>query len=355
MMNYKETLFFVGKCLTITYEEHNRKIVEREIKSGNVDWDTIVKLSTEHYVFPALYCNLKRAKLLYHLPEELVNYMKHITDLNRERNQQIIEQAKEINELLLANNITPIFLKGTGNLLEGLYEDIGERMVGDIDFIVSKVKFKETIEILASYRYHKVYDTNSEIFSFKHYPRLKKQNKIAAIEIHKELIIEKYSKEFNYLFVKKDAFLQNNSTFLSYKNQLSLSIIAYQINDDGQHFNTIALRNSYDVFLLSKKVNSLKAIEQFNKLFHPLNNYIALSNKILGQVSSLEYRQTGRIKRVLTINNKLLESASFRKWNQKTWSCYLFIKVRLNIIIKSIYDKHTRAWLIKRIINGKQN
>jgi hypothetical protein len=49
--------------------------------------------------------------------------MKHITDLNRERNQQIIEQAKEINELLLTNNIASIFLKGTGNLLEGLYDD----------------------------------------------------------------------------------------------------------------------------------------------------------------------------------------------------------------------------------------
>jgi hypothetical protein len=71
-----------------------------------------------------LYCNLKRADFLHYLPTDLVAYMKHITDLNRERNQQIVEQAKEINELLLTNNITPIFLKGTGNLLEGLYDDI---------------------------------------------------------------------------------------------------------------------------------------------------------------------------------------------------------------------------------------
>ena len=48
MMNYKETLFFVGKCLTISHEEHNRKIVEQAIKSENVDWDNVVKLSTAH-------------------------------------------------------------------------------------------------------------------------------------------------------------------------------------------------------------------------------------------------------------------------------------------------------------------
>jgi hypothetical protein len=354
-MTYKETLLFVGKCLTITHEEHNREIVEREIKSGNVVWGNVVKLSTAHYVFPALYCNLKRVNLLSYLPEELVNYMKHITDLNRERNLQIIEQAKEVNELLLANNITPIFLKGTGNLLEGLYEDIAERMVGDIDFIVSELEFKNAIKTASDFGYDKDHNTNFYFPSFRHYPRLKKQGEIAAIEIHKELLIEKYSKEFNYLFVKKDTILVNNIAFLSYDNQLSLSIIANQINDDGHYFNIISLRNSYDVFLLSKKVNSFKAIEQFNTLFHPLNNYIALSNKILGQVSSLKYKLTKKSSKALILNNKLLENASFRKKNQKKWSRYLFIKARLKIIFKSIYDKQTRVWLLNRLINGRQN
>ena len=46
---------------------------------------------------------------------ELVSYMQHITNLNRERNKKIIAQAQELNNLLLANSITPIFLKGTSN------------------------------------------------------------------------------------------------------------------------------------------------------------------------------------------------------------------------------------------------
>ena len=49
--------------------------------------------------------------------------MEYITNLNRERNEKIIRQARELNTLLLANNIRPIFLKGTGNLLAGIYED----------------------------------------------------------------------------------------------------------------------------------------------------------------------------------------------------------------------------------------
>ena len=110
-MNYKETLYFVAKCLTISLEKKNRDEIEIILKTMDVNWDTVVKVSTGHYVFPALYCNLQRANFLNYLPKELVNYMKYITNLNRERNENIVKQAKELNAMLLANNIKPIFFK----------------------------------------------------------------------------------------------------------------------------------------------------------------------------------------------------------------------------------------------------
>ena len=110
-------------------EDKNRDEIELILKTTEVDWDAVVKVSTSHYVFPAIYCNFKRADFLKYLPTDLVDYMKHITDLNRERNKQIISQAQDLNTLLLNNNITPIFLKGTGNLLEGLYDDIAENLI----------------------------------------------------------------------------------------------------------------------------------------------------------------------------------------------------------------------------------
>jgi len=36
---------------------------------------------------------------------------------------------KDINATLNAAGISPIFLKGTGNLIDGIYEDIGERII----------------------------------------------------------------------------------------------------------------------------------------------------------------------------------------------------------------------------------
>jgi len=349
-MNYKETLFFIAKCLTISLEKNNREDIESQLKNNQVNWEQVVQISTAHYVFPALYCNLKRANFLHYLPEDLVEYMQHITDLNRERNQQIIEQAKEVNLLLLANNITPIFLKGTGNLLEGLYQDIAERMVGDIDFIVEKQFYDTAYQVLKENGYVNVSKEDYSFPQFKHQPRLCKDDKIAALEVHKELLLEKYADEFNYNFIIKDTVnAENGIKLLSFSNQLCLSIFATQINDDGIYFKTIALRNAYDVFLLSKKTATLQAIHKFDKLFNPLNNYLAICNIVFNEIDSLKFEETEDSKNHLLSFDKNITDLKYAKNKSKKTSQLLFIKTRLNIIKTSLSNKEYRTWLLKRI------
>ena len=348
-MNYKETLYFVATCLTISLEDKNRQAIEKQLQSDTVDWDAVVKVSTAHYVFPALYCNLKRADFLQYLPEELASYMKHIAHLNRERNQQIIAQAKDLNSLLLANNITPIFLKGTGNLLAGIYEDIGERMLGDIDFIFSKEDYPKAIAVLRDSGYADVGKYDYHYPAQKHYRRLRKENNIAAIEIHSELLLEKYVNEFNYSFIEKDIQVIKGVRVLSYANKLNLSIIANQINDDGFCYKTIALRNAYDVFLLSKKTNAKEAVNTLEKLSHPLNCFLAACCEVFNTVVSLEYSNTKKTASYLiAFKNQFINSRRTKR-HHKIIKRYLFIKVRLNILIKVILYKDCRVWLFKRL------
>jgi hypothetical protein len=344
-MTYKETLFFIGKCLTINHEKHNRLIVENELKSKTIDWDSIVKVSTGHFVFPALYCNFKKAGFLGYLPTELVNYMKHITDLNRERNQEIIKEAKEINELLLANNITPIFLKGSGNLIEGLYDDIAERMVGDIDFIISKNDYLNTIGILKKIGYHKVHNTKYDFPQFKHYPRLKKESNIAAIEIHKELVIEKYANEFNYEIIKKNTKNINKVNVTSFKNQFLISIIAKQINDNGVFFKNINLRNAYDVFLLSKKINTKTIFEDLNLLKSPLNCFLASCYETLNKIKTLEYNKDNTTKSYLDFFHKILSDENLRIKHFKKTEKKVVFKHRIYMTYKMFTNKEHLIWL----------
>ncbi len=346
-MTYKETLFFIGKCLTISHEENNKKIVTESIKNNLVNWDNVVKLSTAHYVFPALYCNLKRANLLAYLPKELVNYMIYITNLNRERNQQIIAQAKELNELLLKHQITPIFLKGTGFLLNNLYEDIAERMVGDIDFLVANQDFKKTVEILKKENYQKTYKGITSPIYIKHYPRLQHNEKIAAVEIHKNIVTQKYAPYFNFEKVKKTLLIKNGIHFLSICNQLILTISAKQINDKGSYFKSISLRNSYDLYLLSQFVDSSQCISNYKKLFHKLNPYVALTSIVLHS-KSLTYKKN-KIHLYVKIFNLKLDNTLFRKIHDKYYTILLGIKKNFAGIIRFASSQPYRVYFIKKI------
>jgi hypothetical protein len=330
-------------------EEKNRQEIEKQLQSTSIDWDNIVKVSTSHYVFSALYCNFKRADFLKYLPADLVEYMKYITDINRERNKQIITQAKDLNSVLLANNITPIFLKGTGNLLAGIYEDIAERMVGDIDFIFSKEDYPKAITILREYGYSEV--EKKEYYppdEKKHYRRLQKEDRIGAIEIHSRLLdIKKYDYEFNYGFVEKDSQVIKGVTVLSYTNKLNLSIITNQINDSGFYYKTIPLRNAYDVFLLSKKTNAKAAVNTLDRLSHPLNCFLAACYEVFNKIDSLEYSYNIKIASYLSdFNNQFTKPA---KRQSKFNKIYIFIKRIFYILYKSISHIEYRIFLFKSL------
>ncbi|MDX8553182.1 nucleotidyltransferase family protein [Tenacibaculum sp. 1B UA] len=351
-MSYKETLFFVAKCLTITHEKVNYKLVKEKIEADLVDWDAVVKVSTAHYVFPALYCNLKRAHFLHYLPTNLVEYMQHITNLNRERNQSIITEAKEINKLLVSNNITPIFLKGTGNLLEGLYQDIAERMVGDIDFLVKPELFNLTVNILKKNGYHKkTPDYLDNTVLNRHYPKITKKGKIAAIEVHYKMISNE--KGFDFNFIKKSVTkLVNNATVLSYNNQVLLTCFNKQINDKGQWTKTISLRNSYDLYLLSKQTSVKTTLSNFDHSeSNSLKNFLSVTNYIFNSPQSLEYTKTHKtkkyIKKVLFFMNNPKKSAA----NKKKWELYFLYKHRFSVILKSFYVKEYRKYLFDRFFN----
>ncbi|MDA9124870.1 nucleotidyltransferase family protein [Flavobacteriaceae bacterium] len=353
-MNYKESLYFIAKCLTISLEVENRKAIEKHLKSETIDWDAVVKVSTAHYVFPALYCNLKLADFLKYLPQELVSYMEHITNINRERNKKIVTQAKDLNSLLLANNITPIFLKGTGNLLAGIYDDIAERMVGDIDFIFSKQDYPKAITVLRDNGYSCERNYKYYCPTNRHYPRLLKENNIAAIEIHSRFLdIKKYTNEFNYSFVAKDTQIINDVAVLSYTNKLNLSIIANQINDHGFYYKTMALRNAYDVFLLSKKTSAKAAVNTLDKLTNPLNYFLAACYEVFSNVESLEYNKNVKTTSYLSDFNSQFTNPKATKRRNKRIMRYLFIKSRLNVIYKLVVYKEYRVWMFNVLTDKK--
>lgn len=346
-MNFKESFLFVATCLTINKEPKNLLLIEKTLKSKKIDWDRVVQVSTSHYVLPALYCNLKQANFLNYLTSDLKQYMEFITNENRMRNKKIISQSIKINNLLISKNISPVFIKGTCNLLSGLYDDIAERMIGDIDFIVPKSGFHNLINILKDNGYSK-FDTNKFFYqSERHYPRLVNKNEIAAVEVHKDLLNNKYKFEYNFSSIENNIQVLDKINLLSYSDMMSISVFSNQINDYGHHLMNISLRNAYDVFLLSKKTNPLVTLSKFTKLKHPLNCFIAISNYIFNDISSLKFNRTLQSDIYL---NKFIY-VFFNTKSLDYWFKYYFFHFsrRLKLFFNSLISSEGRSWLSKKI------
>jgi hypothetical protein len=348
-MTYKETLFFVSQCLTINHEEKNKLVIEAVLKAGTVDWEAIVKFSTAHYVFPALYLNLKRADFLHYLHEDLIEYMAHITNLNRERNEQIVIQAKEINVLLQSHGIVPIFLKGTGNLLEGLYTDIGERMVGDIDFIVSENEFEKTIKLVKKLSYDTIIEELEP--NHRHYPRLISKYRIACIEIHKELLRKEFSSIFNYNIIIDKLQIINEINLLDYEHQLYLIVFSNQINDYGWQYKSIQLRTLYDIFLISKKC-SLDNLHQFDdKIKDLISIYITVINLILNEIMYLKVKHKKEHDTYIKEFLFLLQNDKIRQKHFKITKNKIILKERIHLLFQSLFSLNYRRWFLKRLKN----
>jgi len=343
-----EIALFIAKSLSISLSSKNLKEIKEVLKSQKIDWDLFVKISTSQLVLPALYCNYKRNDLLSFLPDDLVTYMEEITSLNRDRNLQIIEQLNDLNTLLRQNGVNPIFIKGAGYLIQHLYEDLAERMVGDIDFLVSKNEYDLAAKILSDRNYKPVSNLGYHFPQFKHHPRLYNDDHIAAVEIHKELLVEKYALEFNYETIKDNIIQNNGFSVLSIDDQKALSIVSNQINDNGHNFKSLGLKNAYDFLLLNSKKPGTEFALRFNKLQNPTHCFLASADYLFGDLG-LAFNNNKKAQKHLKGFKSLLHSPRKRKLYSRIIGIKLFLAKRLKVISKSFVNKEYRIWLFKRI------
>jgi len=242
---------------------------ESEILNGVeinvINFDNLIKLASRHLMLPALFFNINKKNISYLFPKDFVEYIKNIYSINKARNTVLLKEAKELSELLYKNNINHIFLKGTALLLSNVFEDIGERMIGDIDFIIQHKDEQKVEKILEKNNY---FTTNIiDLFSFfkpKHLPRRVNKNKTMAIEPHLELLSPKYRVVFNSKKIIND-FKDKTKTIKTPSKPFLFDhcIYALQNEDKGliksYHFH----RSVYDIYKLDcKKSLTIKNIKK---------------------------------------------------------------------------------------------
>ena len=352
-MREKQAIYFIAKCLTLHLFKERINEVKQAIATDKINWDKIVKVSSGHMVIPALYLNLKKANLLSCLPKDLVTYFAKITRLNKKRNLALLKQAKEIDVLLQERGIIPVFFKGTAHLSENLYQDIAERMLGDIDFLVKKSQIKKAANILINKGYYPLNkDFKSDKNSAKHYNRLANNNAIAAVEIHWQIVNPPYKSKLDYNTIFDSKLLKSGLFVPGYNIQAIHNILNVQINDKGLLYGKIMLRQLYDGYLLSFKPGVLKALKNYPYNFYLKNTYLR-NIKELFKTNHLEFNKSFLLNVLMLRYNFRI---AFPKANKSiNIIIYLFLRSYkyFKILFQAIYSKEQRNYIYMRIRNPK--
>jgi CBS domain-containing protein len=248
-----------------------------------------------------------------------------------------------------------VFLKGSGNLLDQLYCDIGERILGDIDFLVPKKDYLITAKILEEVGYSIFVPFYSEIESLKHYPRISKPGYPAVLEIHQLPVTERFQSWFNSDMIvqdKKPVKSLPGSYVLSDNHNVILNFIHSQLDHEGHLYGIVSFRDLYDLYLFSKRTpltGTIKNIKTREKAIA----YFAFVGKAFG------------------LNEKFFPDSNFSAWvfakkhdlNQGSVFFYhsyrgiVFLVKRvfggIGQVLQSFYSEEMRRSVINRVTNRK--
>lgn len=352
-MNYKETFFFIGRCLGLSLYPEREDEIRKTLNSGEVSWDLLLLVSSNYFVLPALYVQFRNYNLLDQFPNDYVEELEKIHWLNVERNEAIQQQSVEIIEALNSIEIAPIFLKGAAHIFDNLYGDIGERMMGDIDFLVAENEIQPAVEKLKELGYASESYFNENLLSkMKHYPRLLNYNVAAAVEVHRQPVSEPYDKRFNYALInpkKKRLDVEGEAYVLSDKHQIVHNVMNAQMNDKTFKTRRIYLRNLYDLFLLSRREDPLKTSIQFEHYPTQFGAYLMVASKVLGSPNQLRIPKHKKV-------HRYFKQLMFLNDNPRTHKIFLLAQYfvlrmyrYISLPIQAIFDKDERQALIWRL------
>jgi hypothetical protein len=354
-MTNKELFYFTGKCLTLDdHPEFSQEIIQK-IESDSIDWEKFITLCSNHLMIPAMYLKFKAFGITGHLPDELAKFLKEVYDLNLSRNNQILKQLDEVTKVLNENGIYPIFMKGTGNLLDRLYSDTGERMIGDIDLLVPEKDYLRTVKVLENDGYSADFPNYLDVEKLKHYPGLLKEGAATHIEVHRIPVAEDYSRWFNTEIIDKEKTLVSldGCFVLSDNHKIVLNFIHSQLGHDGHVNGIVSFRDIYDLYLLSKRSDIKQTIPTIKSKQKAIAYYV-FAGKALGLNKSLYPTPNFSYRLFSTKHDLNLSSATFYHAYRSTvyFAWRIFVRY-IGQFIKSFYSKDTRQSVITRLSNPK--
>ena len=147
----------------------------------------MVFLANRYLVTPALESSLKSKDLWDVLDDELRGYLEEIHRLNLGRNRLVKEEAITAVRHLNAAGIEPVLLKGGASLFADPYDDMGARMMIDVDMLLPESMCSAATATLLANGYSRIARPEDEEDTAHDDPLLR-DGAVAFIELHSRFL-----------------------------------------------------------------------------------------------------------------------------------------------------------------------
>jgi hypothetical protein len=367
-MNNTRTYYFAAKVLSLgsagqltrektRVREHadpakTRQSIINQVQQGNIDWNGFVSAGSNNFVLQALYLKVLQNDLEQFLPPGLFAHLKTIHRLNHDRNKIILDHCSRINGLLRSGNIIPIFMKGAGNILDGLYTDPGERMMCDIDILTGPGQMEAAARLLMEdgYSSHELFDP-SEAGAMKHFPALHREGLPAFVDIHRLPVNIQFSKNFDFEIVdreKRPATGNPDFMVMADRHKIVLSFYHSQLVHWGHQHARPSLRDLYDLLLLSGREDPASALSQTSTYSRKAAGYLRLMYKTFGIAADLPREYTGKGHGYLIRHSISLTSPAAGKAMYKLLRA---LTLYAGIPLRGLFNKNYRLYIMVRLMD----
>jgi len=354
-MQNSELFELTCRCLALNAQPEKVAEVKDVFTSEKIDIDQLIHFASNHFVLPAVWQNLKDAGLADWFPETYRTHLEEVLQLNVQRNSEILEQVNEISSVLARENIGPLYMKGTGNLLAGLYPSPVHRMIGDIDILVQDKDFLPTAAIIKTLGYKTKSTRYDDPTLLKDYPRLYREDVPTDIEIHRVPVHLPFSERFSTQLLFSDKLKTGQADVLipSVPHRLIHTFIHSQLSNQGQKLYTPGLRDMYDSWLLSQQVNWIEVLEKIEEkekarvffefmeyLFSPEQDLSSITNKV-----TLTYIRRHRW---------FLDHLRWHRFYISTYKLYELIFIRyIRRIFRALFSNKDLRYIFNRLKDPK--
>ena len=351
-MNQTELYYLTGKILAPDFCPHSREELAALLPRTTEQWQQWVKTASDKRVLAAAFLSLQRHQLLSCLPADLQEYLQYVLDLNRERNQKIIRQLKELNTLFQPHGISFVVMKGVGHMLDGMYGDAGERMVYDTDILVEPDKMIEAARLMHQQGYITQKEFNPRALeSTMHYPILLREDKMAGVEIHRIPVQYLYHKQFKgeKVFARRVPSRQIPGFFLMHPHDRIIhNFMHAQLMHSGHYHGQISLRDLYDLLLMSREENLHEVFAQWGYFPSAAQGYQKLMYKCFGLEMPQELSESGRGEGLLRRHQRVLTM----KPKRRRWYLVSIIAMQKYLVLpaRMIWNRQARNYVFARLL-----